>query len=494
MRMLPAAHICALLAICCCIPSLSQAKSKGMKDTVSGTFNSHQITASDISGDCVKTIDNLSQEPNLQWAVLKQDKPNLGCANGIGPLLQEIAVYALTQDNSLTACAVEPDKNRTYIFRVAKWKTVQSKGQTSAQLVSSTWHVYRYPQFASNKVLVPSLTTGTGDPLIYGAKNALILSLDWFDGQDVGNTFQTQLATMVTQGTPENLADLGTLFSALTGLAGNATTSMSERISYQFTLFAAAVCQDGTPRLPFSLQITGNSQVGDSTKQANPQQPVNGQATSMAAPVSGPAGKGSNGTSTQTPAAGSVSCTGQGGSTPCTVTRTFTSKDREYWDVSGGVATPGVRETGFTFSSTTSTVTAATTTHTDAYAFADFYPFGYFVPKESFVPHFNVGVPVTSKSLYRPYFGLSENLTGWTHLEKSLSLPVAINFFAGACYMKTETLGGASPTTQAAFTADLKWHRVWKPIFGFEIPVSSITSKFGSKSKSSQGSSSSKGQ
>jgi len=121
-----------------------------------------------------------------------------------------------------------------------------------------------------------------------------------------------------------------------------------------------------------------------------------------------------------------------------------------------------------------------------------FFHFGALVPKESRVPHINVGVPVTSQSLYRPYFGIAENLTGWTRLQKALSLPVSLNFFAGMVYMKTQYIVG-SPQTQTEFNSNLHWHRVWKPMFGIEVPVSAMASKLGGKSSSKNASGTGKG-
>ena len=99
---------------------------------------------------------------------------------------------------------------------------------------------------------------------------------------------------------------------------------------------------------------------------------------------------------------------------------------------------------------------------------------------------------MTSQSLYRPYFGMAENLTGWTHLKKALSLPVSVNFFAGMVYMKTQYIVG-SPQTAAEFSSDLHWHRVWKPMFGIEVPVSAMASKLGGKSSSKNASGTGKG-
>jgi hypothetical protein len=195
------------------------------------------------------------------------------------------------------------------------------------------------------------------------------------------------------------------------------------------------------------------------------------------------------------PAPGVMTCTGNGNSLPCTSTRTFTSEDREWWDVSIGITTPGVRESKYSI--VNNKLAKSETLHTDFYALLDLYPFAQIAAKDDWAPHFNLGVPVTSKSLYRPYFGMAESIGGLlTHIfrpERQISLPVGINVFAGMTWMKTQIVSG-NPTTPSELTANEHWTHVWKPVFGIEVPVSSIASKIkGAGSKNSNGSGKSTG-
>ena len=175
----------------------------------------------------------------------------------------------------------------------------------------------------------------------------------------------------------------------------------------------------------------------------------------------------------------------------CAISRTFESLDKEWWDVSLAVTVPGVRETKYSISGTS--LSAKPTTHTDIYAFLDLFPSSW-LPLSSPttpIPHFIVGVPTASQSLYRPVFGISEDLTGWTGLQRH-GFPLAMSFFAGAVWMKTTTVLGA-PTTSAQLTAESSTERVWKPILGIELPVASLISKISkastkSSSKSTSGS------
>jgi hypothetical protein len=99
---------------------------------------------------------------------------------------------------------------------------------------------------------------------------------------------------------------------------------------------------------------------------------------------------------------------------PCTISHTFQSNDREWWDVSLGLALPGVKQT--TFSAPSGKVVASTTTHADVYAFFDL---GYDLQNKGLrFPHLDVGIPVASQSLYRPFVGVGQWLTPLLGLEK----------------------------------------------------------------------------
>jgi len=187
---------------------------------------------------------------------------------------------------------------------------------------------------------------------------------------------------------------------------------------------------------------------------------------------------------------GVISCTGTSNGVPCTTTRTFTSTDLEWWDVSIGVTVPGVRESSFAVPS--SSLQKTVTTHTDLYAMLDLYPFAPVVDKNDWAPHFSLGVPLSSKSLYRPFFGAAEPigglLTGLLGLKKQPAIPLSVSVFGGMVWMKTHIVNG-NPTTSAELASDLVTTRVWKPAYGIEVSVSSMVSKIkGAGSKNASGS------
>jgi hypothetical protein len=439
-------------------------------DVVARTFSPAPVAA--VPEHLDQDLETLSQGQDISW-----EEPVAGAAYSAGQALHHLVTTTIpSKDNSPDqhigydppSCASQLKVSQSYIFHVTHWtnKLSDPQGDNPAYLISSSWFVYRKPRriwAKESNVLVGASLTGSGDPLIYAASNALIVSIDIFDvvpGDTKKKRFSALLnstySITVTQGTPANTTDLGALIGALAGTSSSTANFMSAGGVQTYSLYVGATCQGGTKKLPYDMSISD-------------------------AILQKPASPDDKGSSPQAPSPGNVVCSGAGNAVPCATNRSFTSQDREYWDVGIGIAIPGVRETKYTFSTTTSKVVPSVTTHTDVYALVDIFPFAYLVPKESIVPHFVTGIPLTSQSFYRPYFGVAENLTGWTTLQKKLGLPVAINFIAGMTYMKTQEIVGMPPTTQAEFNSQLQMHRVWKPIFGIEVPVSSVLSKIGGK-------------
>lgn len=382
--------------------------------------------------------------------------------NAVGQSLFNLVAQYLTAHSEPSSCTPIVSVQQSFVFHVAHWvNTSNPPADSPPVFVSSDWYVYRHPRWKKkgDTTLIPADLTGAGDPLIYGASQMLIVGIDRFDNGTAGKLSVTY-STTVTQGVPANWTDLGALIAGLGGMSAQSLGAISKLHS----AYIGASCQRGTAALPFNIAIAK---------------------TAAQDPNVDP----SKGGAPQSPNPGTVACSGQGNTTPCSMNRSFTSQDHEYWDVSIGIATPGLRETSYSFSNATNSVLSSVTTHTEAYGLLDIFPFASVMPKESIAPHFAVGIPVSSKSLYRPFFGMAQNLTGWTHLQKKLSLPVGINFLAGMGFMKTQQIEGA-PMSQAQFQSALTYHRVWKPMFGFEVPVASALSKLGKggSSKNANGS------
>jgi Putative Ig domain len=169
-----------------------------------------------------------------------------------------------------------------------------------------------------------------------------------------------------------------------------------------------------------------------------------------------------------------VDCSAVDDKTPCSFKRSFRAQDKEYWDIGLAVAVPGVKERTFTL--TNGTATSSVTRHTDVYAFLDVYPLAHWFDKRGPAPHFALGLPVTSQTFYRPFFGAAENFTNWTGLRR-LGFPLEMSVFAGVVDMRIQVpMQSTSGTTLLAT-------RTVKPMYGLELSVSDLVSKLGSKSK-----------
>lgn len=443
-------------------------------------FHSSVVTVSDVpgTGNILKMntdINHIEQRQKFSWK--EGDLGLVGVVGGttqydpnnkpvkVGNFLQVVDSHM----NSASNCKVD-DATQLYVFHITHWTapkiTLASQpegkpkiNQTppisgAAEMQNSRWYAYTLDR---HNHLHFARLVGSNNQSVYGKRNALIVGLAMFDEKEDDSSFAALneiYSVSEVQGTPQNSTDLRTLASAILPFVGNAqsevlltyTAGQPPLPPEKFVLSVG--CQLATAKLPYTLTVT------DST-----------------------VAKASDPPTADAPAAGAFKCQGTDQTIPCASTRAIGSVDKEYWDVSVGIAVPGVRETKPTFAS--NTVTTSATTHTDLYAFADFYWAAHWKPKDSIVPHPFLGLPVTSQTFYRPLFGMSENVTGWTRIGKKLSLP-SVNVFAGMVDMKTHYLVG-TPTTQAAFNTDLKTTRVWKPVFGVDVPISSMASKLGKK-------------
>jgi hypothetical protein len=327
-------------------------------------------------------------------------------------------------------------KNGVIIIHALIWK---SDGPYTPQ--AGSWGFYRVEKNTSLKQEVDL----SGTPYLYGPSQIVLLELNYFsDGFDPDKaTFNLQVQTTAQK--PQNQANLSTLVDAL--LKASSASSRALRPTAQalpnFEVWGSVTTVAPTVPAPFSLQITSSLRAASGKTDI-------------------------------------VSCD----PSPCSFSKTVTVYEPEYWDVSLGLAVPGVLEAKYTTSVTNGVTTypRSVTRHTDAYAFVDIYPFSRFttvVNNESEAPHINFGLPITSQSLHRPYVGLAENLF---ILTKRVKLPIALSVFAGPVFMKQQIF---RPATNA-----LAWNHATKMMYGFELPISSIANyKKSSGSKSKGGSS-----
>jgi hypothetical protein len=308
-----------------------------------------------------------------------------------------------------------------------------------------------------------------------------------------GNWFATTIQAL--GGTPPTTITINTLPA---GLAFNTSTGVLSGVPNQSGKFPLTVhIEDSSapkntrdvelglvvaePLLTLTLGSTqatnggqqgGNQQKGGQGGQQNQQ----GNKSQNNGNGNGNGNGNSNSTQQSGPTVPTVDCTAVNQNTPCSFSHSLQSDDKELIDFSIGVSIPGVRETIYS-SPTASSVKR----HTDLYGIVDIYPLFYWKNKETAIPHLSVGMPLTSQPFYRPYFGLSENLTTWSGFERLF--PLRLKLFAGVVLMKQQT---AVAGVGSAGSPMLKSERVTKAIAGIEIPIGPMVSKItGGKSQTS---------
>jgi hypothetical protein len=241
-------------------------------------------------------------------------------------------------------------------------------------------------------------------------------------------------------------------------------------------------------------------------------------------------GGGGGGSQTVSPSQ-PVDCSRQSSAaSPCNFTRAFTVDDREWWDVSLGLSLPGMKEQIYTAAplATNSLLKVMQTSgnclsniyscsikhHADPYFLFDIYPFASWYQKDTWLlPHFNLGVPLSSQVLYRPYAGVGFNLSA--PLERR-GFPFSISFISGIVYMKQSVCDAKCATSFAnayvppgttvipgvpyaplspssgPLPAPVQ-DRAIKATFGFEVSITGITSKIKGSSSAGGGGSSKTG-
>ncbi|HWZ96859.1 MAG TPA: hypothetical protein VN025_03790 [Candidatus Dormibacteraeota bacterium] len=410
-----------------CIPLFAQTKKSSVHDTVSNTVvascNDPDDTTKDLALDKIAPdLSNLMNGTELVWNRTK---------------LYRIASHAAKDP----AVVDSIDTKRAYVFHVDHW----AAGPPHS-LISSDWYVYR---LTKDGKLKQTGFTSEGEPLLYGLKRATIIGIEVFDDGGKSGAVKINYKTSVVQGTPANSQALGQLISALLGLASPSIQFAGE---LGCEVLTSVSFQEGTERLPFELNVAVSAYDAGKVKANAADNPK------------------------QSSLAGVADCPDLSSGAKCELSRKFTSEDREWWDVSIGVTIPGVRETKYGIAN--NSLSSSVKTHTDLYGMFDIYPLSYRWTKDSAIPHLVVGLPLTGQTFYRPFFGVSENLTGWHGFQKKLGLPVGINFFAGIVYMKTARVDG-NPTTADQLKIATKYDRVAKPVFGVEVPVKALVSKIG---------------
>lgn len=375
------------------------------------------------------------------------------------------------------------------------WKVEKGKNpSTGSTLIASEWRVYYAGEHTSagEKVyrLVQSDYSSKGKaipwvahPPIYGESKANFIGLSCFvtendSGQlvdydgDSSTLPSIQYAIDVTPLTPANTQELDGILQQLAGISptmGQETqtttdnSALASSIGRKAASFScskgkiAAARVDGG-QLPSNVKFTLTA-----TAQGNDGPPREDGGGSL------PAGP---------PPTPKVQVAQDGNASPpclsipssmCTpINRTIEFTDREVWDISMAVSTPGVTEPQYAPAKPNTLL--GPTTHTDLYALFNLYPLARYGDRNSFFPHLSAGIPITGRPFYRPFFGLGENVTGWKWAQSHL--PIQISFIAGLVYMKEEVVVGNGSGGLVISHA-----RTLKGMYGVEIPIMGLISK-----------------
>jgi hypothetical protein len=231
------------------------------------------------------------------------------------------------------------------------------------------------------------------------------------------------------------------------------------------------------PILLTTMATVGTAQ--NTNPSAGGSQPNNNNAGTNASSISG--------TQNQKPAAPSADCPAQnsgGQQKACMFTATIDDEDLYHWDISFAVPLHTLNDLQFvTSDGTGNTLTTKTVTRLNAFVLFELFPIAADIktPPPVAIPHIFAGLPISGKVFNKPIFGGGDTF----NLRKLIKVvPLQVGFFGGVAFnkefrQKPGTIG----------SANVEPHRVWKGIYGIEIPVSQFKSLLSSnKSQSSTGS------
>ena len=342
--------------------------------------------------------------------------------------------------------------NRAIIVHFAIWR-VDLNANSIKGLAYSKWQGYRASWDSTSKVCsVKQPRSADNSPLFFKTNQAKLIAIDLFQSKVDTASANIVYKVSTTPTVPQNVQDLGTLIETLSGAAGT----------------------KGRAALPKPPLLNGCLTIADIDTTSSPPYTIN-VAVTAGKTAKNDSGD-SNGKASSKSPGDPVDCT-DASTKGCSFSRQFAVTEPESWDVGVGLAIPGVTEAVYSPPTAGSAPKSTLKHHTDAYALVDLYPFGWIAPKYSYWPHVNFGIPVTSQSLHRPYFGLGEDISGWAQRK---GFPLDICIFGGLVDMKQQVYSS---------TGQLKWDRALRGVVGLEMPVGQLASKLGkSKSKSDSGS------
>jgi len=237
-----------------------------------GQSNKKRTTIDDeavAKEDAVKTADIVLMAYPANPFAIELTESELKLKKNLALSIQPLGAIA-DQEPSLQNCLAP---NEAYVIHLAKWKV---NDDDSFTLDSSGWYVYHAnltPQKDSHGkeskdkdgntigecILKQTSFKANGQPLLYGDRSALLVGINRFDKPVYYKRISIKYKVSVTPATPENVQDLGLLFSAITGVtlpSGAKSKEALLQVANLFDTFVVVGKIKGVRHLPSDFNIS----------------------------------------------------------------------------------------------------------------------------------------------------------------------------------------------------------------------------------------------
>lgn len=363
---------------------------------------------------------------------------------------------------------LDPDGDTAYIFHVTSWTDGKAEGGVPV-MRKSVWYAYRCKKGVCHVKYAPSNT-----PLLYNPKHAVLVSIEAFPFVEKSApaparaTVSLSYSFVLTQQTAANVASVKSALGAVLGIAAPKPAGALPLAVPPITTDSRSICVAQFPidpassDLPYDIKVTVTNKAATdkaaADKVAADQAAANSAVTAAIATGNPDTVKAAVDQAIKT-AEAKAAPDPAAGNTPSPLTQTFHALDREWWDLGIGMSTIPLRQTVVTTANGTSKL--STVNRINPYGFFDVYPFFTKFPKNTpWVPHFQVGVPLSGQPLHRPYAGIGLPLP-W--IERYMGFTVGV--FGGIDFMRSQYASTESP------------HWVKKRVIGVELPVGQLLGK-----------------
>jgi len=412
----------------------------------------------------------------------------------------------------------KPQSNISYVFHLTLWNSKADLDKdnnpiaTNITLIVSRFYAYRF--YGGKFHMVSAVDKQIDIP--NGGNNVMLLSLSVLRKMGAGiDAPQMEYDAKVKGKTAANVLALETLLAGVLGISptkntggGNEPAEVVKPVLFDLAYQGETLMASGQAlNPPYDVTYTATAKPAKkATPDSRPKLPPpasneqhggpfdSGSDGFQDAPAKNPPNGGSDQSGgkdnkpnqdNQKNAASSLKgCVNLSADSKCSFSQTISVENLQWWDV--GIVAPfhGPRLNKYSLS-TTDTVSQSHTILSGFVGTFDVSPWARYVPMDKLF-YIQAGLPVTGSSFHLPYLGLAQPLP--------TSKWVSLSVFGGIAWMKQsfpKTLKIGQSTTSAALSGDLKTDWARKPMYGVELPITSIAKKLksslGGKSSSSSG-------